>query len=840
MDRQQPGIPKLPSTRSILRALVLLGALLRLYQLGAWGLWYDEANTLYAAALTATPAALLDVNQVTDAPLFSVLVWFWQQALRIAPIRPGSAVHDAALRLLPCLFSVLTISLTFAAGRRLLKRDAPALIAAFLVTISPFQVYYAQELRNYSLHAVLLLGALIFAARGVERGRTADWAGLAGCLSLAIWNHFYTLWYLPFFSVAFLLTFPWRRDRFLGWTAANAAAILLAAPAILMAFRIDAIVGQIASQWYPELTSATGFITFKNFFAGYTPHRLAYWPLFVMAGVFCAVGAGSLRKRPHALAFLAVLAAGPIAGSVALWSLRDFSFYQHRLFIFSGLAAALLAAQGIALLRQRWARTAVLGAWIALTVVPLADHYAQHLHPLPTHRLGVRLRAANRAAAHALAAMAVHFSHVTLPSFRHYTGPDVKHIHGAFTHWDVEGFLAAYPHPAIWEALDMMPTRLDAAIRPGYPLWFVESWWEPFQPPPEAALYRTYFDQQFLRIESRVFFAVSCFLYDADPARNLTARRSRLADYGAWQAPFYALSDGERLRPPSQIAPSAHSDQKPGGFGVRFVESGAALPISAAFDDGRVHADVVVDGGPTPREALVRTELSAARIDALRFRRETPETDAWLPWRRHDPALGGPNSLPAFVARLDRERTEGALYADAMLPEGTFDVYVSLMQAPEPVNTSSGLLRLSLHRHDGPDVPELVSTLDPSAPDAETGWFWRRAGTVSLTEGPHRLRVAASNPDALEQAWVNFGGVAFVPVEASGGADPLPPFDEQRILLGAGESGAVRCAAAWPPDAPLRLDVVVETPGDPEMRHIFADFGSTETHVNQTPREDAP
>ena len=83
------------------------------------------------------------------------------------------------LRLLPAFFGVLGVALTFFVGRLILKDDRSALFGAFLFAISPFQVFYAQELRAYTLLAALCLIALIFLWKSLYENRWWHWAGLA-------------------------------------------------------------------------------------------------------------------------------------------------------------------------------------------------------------------------------------------------------------------------------------------------------------------------------------------------------------------------------------------------------------------------------------------------------------------------------------------------------------------------------------------------------------------------------------------------------------------------------------------------------------------------------------
>ena len=106
------------------------------------------------AALTA---------QDIHPPLYYALLHGWTAILGTGP---------AALRLLSVVVGVLTIPLLYLVARRMFTRRV-ALLATFLLTISPLHVYYSQEVRMYGLVALLSVGILA-AAWGVFDTGTRD------------------------------------------------------------------------------------------------------------------------------------------------------------------------------------------------------------------------------------------------------------------------------------------------------------------------------------------------------------------------------------------------------------------------------------------------------------------------------------------------------------------------------------------------------------------------------------------------------------------------------------------------------------------------------------------
>ena len=147
--------------------LILLGAFaLRLYRLGVASLWYDETVSLVLAqkdllALTRHTAG--DIHP----PLYYYLLHFWGHLA-------GWSEFSAAF--LSLFFGVLLIALVYRVARDLLPTPVPSpvvrgrgegvgVLAAFLVAISPYNLWYSQEVRMYTLGATLGLASVLFFVR---------------------------------------------------------------------------------------------------------------------------------------------------------------------------------------------------------------------------------------------------------------------------------------------------------------------------------------------------------------------------------------------------------------------------------------------------------------------------------------------------------------------------------------------------------------------------------------------------------------------------------------------------------------------------------------------------
>ena len=124
--------------RIALLAVVALGAMLRLWAIGAEPLWLDEAFSVWVAAHNMPDLVRFVASVDHHPPLYYLLLHGWQRTF-------GDA--QATVRLLSALLGVAAIPLFYFGGRILVGRRA-AWIAALLLAVSPFHVRYGQEARH--------------------------------------------------------------------------------------------------------------------------------------------------------------------------------------------------------------------------------------------------------------------------------------------------------------------------------------------------------------------------------------------------------------------------------------------------------------------------------------------------------------------------------------------------------------------------------------------------------------------------------------------------------------------------------------------------------------------
>jgi mannosyltransferase len=154
----------------LMGTITLLGAALRLYNLGKWSFWIDE---YYTVRDTATPGAHIP-PRITNY----LIKWMFDLF----------SVSEWSARLVPCIIGIASIPILYLVTRRMFN-SATATLAALLLAVAPWHIYWSQNARFYALLMLFYtLGVTLF-YEGVEK----DNRGLLGLsavfLVLAVWEH---------------------------------------------------------------------------------------------------------------------------------------------------------------------------------------------------------------------------------------------------------------------------------------------------------------------------------------------------------------------------------------------------------------------------------------------------------------------------------------------------------------------------------------------------------------------------------------------------------------------------------------------------------------------------
>jgi len=352
---------------ALLLALILLAFGLRVHRLDQRSLWTDEGLSIYRARQSLADILSGEIviqgvaSQDTQPPLYFLLLHLQRELV---------GESGFGLKFLSAVWGVLAVPLFYVLGRRL-DSNGTGLVAALLATISPFYLWYAQELRMYPmLIALAALSIYTLLRASAPNGSTNQrwWLAYLLATAAALYTH-YTAFFLLGFEVMILLVVA-LRQRQRGALMAIGLAALGGLPLVPYAIWRLRFVREAHYNFVPLAEIVTSlYQAFSGGFIAHLPHAsLAQLSLSIPLAIgLLAPAAGPKSRRWRRPALLLGWLALP---TLALFGVSLFKpiFQGPRHLILVSPAFYLALAAGVAALWQRWKP---LGA-LALLVVTTA------------------------------------------------------------------------------------------------------------------------------------------------------------------------------------------------------------------------------------------------------------------------------------------------------------------------------------------------------------------------------------------------------------------------------------------------------------------------------------
>lgn len=205
----------------IIVLIILVAAGVRFYDLGAQSLWSDEGNS-YVQSTRTLPAIIENAANDIHPPGYYMLLAGW---------RLLAGESEFALRALSAFAGVITVAASFAVGQRVYGAGG-GLIAAGIVALNSFAVYYSQEARMYALLAMWGALGMLTLTHLIPRPTIRRLIFLAIINAAGLYTHYgYGLVILAQGVVALALVLrPDRRRSFVAFIGASALTAILYLP----------------------------------------------------------------------------------------------------------------------------------------------------------------------------------------------------------------------------------------------------------------------------------------------------------------------------------------------------------------------------------------------------------------------------------------------------------------------------------------------------------------------------------------------------------------------------------------------------------------------------------
>jgi len=319
--------------------LISVAYSLRTSTLTLQSMWIDEIMALRYTSGDLAETMRMIVRPEHNGPLFYLVLYGWRQLV---------GESDFALRYMSVACSVLTLPLLYQWVKRLLG-SRTALVAVWLLSFSPFTLWFAQELKMYALH--MMLGAAVSLAllEAFRKGGWFRWTLYALLASTVLYSHLFGV-FLIISHVLVALLLGWRNwRRLFGYVLSMGILTLAHLP--LVSFGVRVLRG------YQPRDVWRGFIPLDeivrdmiSYYFCRVPFIDVPWQTFVLALGLGVVGALALllsRRRAAGIvllqAFAPVLVFYPMSFKVPVYDAKYLSASLPAIFAVVAWACVALA-----------------------------------------------------------------------------------------------------------------------------------------------------------------------------------------------------------------------------------------------------------------------------------------------------------------------------------------------------------------------------------------------------------------------------------------------------------------------------------------------------------------
>lgn len=211
----------------ILLTILFLGLFLRIYDLGNESIWLDEAVSIGWANSNLFQIVKKTAGD-THTPLYAIVLHFWVVLF-------GDS--EFSTRFPSVIFGFFAILMTYKVGSLIFDKEV-GVLSALLLALSTFHIYYSQEVRSYSLMALLTLLSMYFFIQFLKKRGLIASIGYIPSSILLIYVHYFGLFVIIaqniYILTLFLFSKKVHKPNFRRWILLQLVLIVLFTPWIII------------------------------------------------------------------------------------------------------------------------------------------------------------------------------------------------------------------------------------------------------------------------------------------------------------------------------------------------------------------------------------------------------------------------------------------------------------------------------------------------------------------------------------------------------------------------------------------------------------------------------
>lgn len=373
--------------------ILLLGVSLRIYNLGANGLWLDESEVVLSA--NSLPETILALKANPLYPfrsfLYKTFIYYWKTF----------GTSEFILRLSSAIFGIFSIGGIYFLGKLIFNEKA-GIFSALLLAISPFHIFYSQELRMYSIISFLGIVSIFFLWKALKDKSNFFWLGyiVTNVLNIYIQP---MAFFLFIGEIIFFIIFIKRYKQILKkWVFSNSIIAILLGPVAMLLIsglkflREDNLLFTYLFSWIPVPSLKSILFTFKNFSIGYNvplSTALIISAIFFLLFLYGAIKAVN-KKESLILSLICLFL--PI---ILIFFISRFKrCYVDRYFIISSIFYYLIIGNGLSHIKNKYL-ISVAVITVFFFIYALKNYYSNYLPEEMVQHIGEQPKIEKRLAA---------------------------------------------------------------------------------------------------------------------------------------------------------------------------------------------------------------------------------------------------------------------------------------------------------------------------------------------------------------------------------------------------------------------------------------------------------
>lgn len=189
----------------IIIVILILGAVLRFYDLGTESYWIDEMSTVVEGQHSASQ--VLHSGRLDQPPGYYLPFQVWVQWFG-----PG----EVSTRSFSVLFGIGSLIVIYLIGKELFNKPV-GLISSFLMALSIYQIEFSQQTRFYSYYEFMALLSCLFFILAIRHRKSYLFVFYSLASILMIYSHTFGVLILAVHALYFLLNWKKNKDIFIYW-----------------------------------------------------------------------------------------------------------------------------------------------------------------------------------------------------------------------------------------------------------------------------------------------------------------------------------------------------------------------------------------------------------------------------------------------------------------------------------------------------------------------------------------------------------------------------------------------------------------------------------------------